>query len=216
MLPRKLVVGALLLGSVFASPASQAAILYTNGPLDGTDFGWTINFGFAVADSFILAGPSTVTGADYVTWMFPGDTTTSVDWAILNGSPGAGGVVLASGTAVPTDTFLFNNLQGYDIYSETIALPATNLAAGTYWFELQNAVNVAGDPEYWDVNGGPSSAWESADGDITTCSDGPGRRCSTTFDITGTAGAVPEPATLTLFGAGLAGLGALRRRKAKA
>src|SRR5258706_3816931 len=163
MLTRKLIAAALLLGSVFAAPASQAAVLYTNGPLNGIVSGWQIGKpccdlpGDMVANSFVLAGPSTVTGADYVTWMSPGDTTSSVDWSILNGSPGAGGVVLASGTAAPIDTFLFANADGFNITSETIGLPASPLAAGTYWFELQNALNAAGtagDSPFWDINGG--------------------------------------------------------------
>ena len=34
-----------------ALPAA-AQTLYSNGPIDGQDTGWTINFGFAVSDSF--------------------------------------------------------------------------------------------------------------------------------------------------------------------
>jgi hypothetical protein len=206
------IAAALALGSL---PA-EAGVLYSDGPLDGQTIAWTINFGFQVADSFTLSGPSTLTGADFGIWNFTGDQVTSVDWAILTGSPGAGGSVLDNGTASTADLFLFHNQDGYDVYTDSIGLPNINLAAGTYWIELQNASASNGDPAYWDMNGGPSQAWESALGSVTPCPTYyyPTGECSSTFDITGTARAgVPEPASLALLGAGIAGFGAFRRKK---
>ncbi len=92
------------------------------------------------------------------------------------------------------------------------------LDPGTYWLNLQNAANAAGDPIYWDENSGvgcggtdghgadcPSLASESAVGTIVP--EG--------FTIQGTlnGGSTPEPSSLALFGSGVLGIvGLLRRR----
>ena len=39
------------------SPFASANIVYTNGPLDGQNDAWTINFGYGVADTFTLGTP---------------------------------------------------------------------------------------------------------------------------------------------------------------
>src|SRR4051812_34337956 len=101
---RKLVLLGLATATLLWSPASQATVLYTNGSPDTYDVALSINFdilgsGRAVADSFTLANNSTVTGANFTAWLSAGDTGVSVSWAVLNGSPGAGGTVLFSGTA---------------------------------------------------------------------------------------------------------------------
>lgn len=42
---------------------ASAQTLYENGPINGQDTAWTINFGFALGDSFVISSPnSTVTG----------------------------------------------------------------------------------------------------------------------------------------------------------
>ena len=51
--------------TLFAAPAAQADVVYDDGPANGTVNGWTINFGYAVANSFTLAGPSQLTGAEF-------------------------------------------------------------------------------------------------------------------------------------------------------
>jgi PEP-CTERM motif len=201
--------------------AANADVLYTNGPANTQSDAWTINYGFAVADSFKLTSASTLTGVDLTLWAYTaGDTLTSVDWVILSGEPGTGSV-LDSGTASVTNAVLGVNGVGYTILGDSFSLPSVVLSSGTYWIELLNASVPNGDPIYWDMNGGPSSAWESGSGDVTDCTDSGlnapplgNNRCSTTFDITGTSsGAVPEPLTLSLFGGGLAGAAAMRRRR---
>jgi len=50
---------------------------YENGPVDGQDYAFTINFGFTVSDSIQM--DSTVSGMQFWEWLIPGDTLTSVE-----------------------------------------------------------------------------------------------------------------------------------------
>jgi hypothetical protein len=179
-----------------------AQTLYSNGPVNGTVDAWTINYGYSVANSFTLSGASTLTGADFGVWTFSGDTAETVDWSITT-SP-LGGTTLFSGTANLAQTFLFTNGFGYNVDLESFALGNLGLGAGTYYFELQNATVNTGDPLYWDENDGPSLAYESANGQIG----------SESFDIYGTATAVPEPTSLAALLIGLTAVGYVRRRRA--
>jgi hypothetical protein len=74
-----------------------------------------------------------------------------------------------------------------------------------------------GDNIFWDQGGGASSSWVNAGylDPAINCgfSFNTNGSCGLSFDITGSA-SVPEPITLSLFGAGLAaGAVALRRRR---
>ena len=194
----KFVHSILTLGVLFAGSAS-AGVIYSNGPVNGTNQGWTINFGFAVTDSFTANG-ETATSFDFGAWLLPGDTANSVDWSIGTTQYGSD---IASGTATLTNTFLFNG-SGYGIYTETGSLGSVALGTGTYWFTLQNASASNGDPMYWDENDGPSTANENSLGSIG----------SETFTIySGTT--TPEPGTMSMIGAGLLFAGSLLRRKVR-
>jgi hypothetical protein len=48
--------------------------IYDNGPTNGTTDGWTINFGFAVSDSFTLVS-TTIGGLNFAAWTEPGDVS---------------------------------------------------------------------------------------------------------------------------------------------
>ncbi len=194
--------------ALFAGSAANASVLYSNGPVNGTVEGYTINFGFSVTNSFTLSSDGTANSAVIGIWNMPGDTIQQLDWSIGSTTFGSD---IASGTAATSDIFLFNNEYGYPIYADTFSLPGVSLSAGTYWLTLQNAVATNSDPAYWDQNSGPSSAQDSS----------LGIEPSETFAICDTgscslpSAAVPEPITLSLFGAGLAGAAAMRRRKKK-
>jgi hypothetical protein len=194
-------VALLSLATVLAAVPASAGTLYSNGPANDQTEAWTINFGFAVTDSFTLTQASTITGATFDVWNGPGDSLSSVDWSI--GTVAFGG---AAATATTSDVFDFSNSWGYDIYTDSISIPSLTLGAGTYFFTLQNAVTVDGQPGYWDQNSGPSNAFENDRGQVP----------SETFSITGNAAATPEPSSLLLLGSGLAGVAGMLRRKIKA
>lgn len=188
-------------------PAPKDSILYDNGADDGIN-AYTINSGFMVTNSFNLSGSSTLNSVTFSNWFFPGDTGVSVDWAITSTPFGA---ALASGTASLTGTLVGQGLGFFDIYSELFSLGGVNLAAGTYYLQLQNeVVSLNGDPGYWGESGGGSTACQSGNG--LNCLGIP----SESFQIAGTSGLpppIPEPSSILLFGTGLLGAaGALRRK----
>jgi len=195
---------------------------YDNGSINGTDFAWTINFGYVVSDTFYSAGPTT--GFAFGAWEYPGDSLTSLGWSITTGENG--GTTIGSGTASSsggkggtlTDQFLFFNSQGFDV--DLITVTGLNVATAsgtTYWLNLQNAAVPSGDPVYWDQNSGvgcdgsgggancPSQASELSLGTVA----------SEAFTISGSngTGTTPEPSSILLFGSGILGLAGLLRRK---
>jgi len=191
---------ALSTAAVAAVPAA-AQVAYSNGPILGTSDGRTINFGYAVTDSFTLTETTTITGFDFGGWTLVGDVGATVDYGFSSAADFAvtGTAALTAGAVIPGDGFG----GSYDVRSYSASVAPITLAAGTYWFSLQNAVTAGGNALYWDVNYGPSSAFQSGVGEV-------GSESFTLYSN----GAVPEPASwaLMLGGFGLVG-SAMRRRK---
>jgi len=192
-----------LLVAVGMAPAFADDVLYTNGPPNGSITGWSISAGDYVEDSFIMSSTAQVWGFTIGVWENPGDTLTSVGWAI---ETGPGGTVIASGTALVSQTFDFSagGSFNYDIDLATGPAGPVELGTGTYYLELSNAQTVSGNPVFWDQNngvgsspGGPSLAY--ADG-VSVGSEA--------FDVE-----APEPATFGLLGIGVFGMFALLRRR---
>ena len=208
--------------AVLGMPAS-AQTLYSNGPINGQVDSWTINYGYGVANSFFLSGTFTLAGVEFGGWTEPGDTITGVDWSIVTGTPFTSQTTLFSVTDVAvSDKLLYNNDVGYDVGLDSFSLGDISLGPGTYYLELQNAVVTGGDPGFWDMNNGPSTAYDSAWGLTSNPSgpcgyDFPGGTCSDSFQIYSLNGptTVPEASTLALLGIGLlAFLPLWRRRRA--
>jgi hypothetical protein len=185
----------------------MAQVVYDNGPINGTTDGWTINFGFAVSNTFTTSG-GTLTGLDFGAWVFPGDVLLSAE--VLVGVREFDGSVF-DGVVNFSQSNCSGNQYGFNVCTESGTFNGPTLAAGSYWLTLENASVNTGDPIYWDENSGPSSASESSVGTIPSEAFtllGSGGTTTTT----GT-GTVPEPSSIMLFGSGILGLAGVLRRK---
>jgi hypothetical protein len=208
-----------LVGALAVVPASADITLYDNtGPTSyglNSNGGFTINFGWEVADSFTLASNSTLNGVNLIAWLSPGDMMTNVDWLITDTA--FGGNTEGSGTASVTGTYTgAQAFEYYDLDQESFSLPGLSLAAGTYYLQLQNAVTVYGDPVYWDSSNGSSDAAQGGNQSPTDLNGANGNAGSNseTFQILGENETItPEPSSFLLLGSGLLGLAGLLKRK---
>ena len=117
----------LLAFCLVALPAA-AQTLYSNGPIDGQDTAWTINFGFAVSDSFTLANASTVNGLSFGGWMFPGDSFVGVE--VLITSSEFGGTTYTDQFINLTQSGCFLNQAGFNVCTESGSFGTIGSGAG--------------------------------------------------------------------------------------
>ncbi|HEY1732148.1 MAG TPA: PEP-CTERM sorting domain-containing protein [Terriglobales bacterium] len=194
--------------------AASAQVLYDNGPINGQIEAWTINFGFALGNTFFLSNPSTVTGLAFGAWLTPGDVLQSAEVSIT--SDVLGGTTYFDQDITFTASGCFVNNVNYEVCTETGLFHGPMLNGGTYWLNLQNAITADGNPAYWDQNDGigcnspgcPSMASNGGVMDSTIPSEA--------FSVLGTpggGGTTPEPGSLVLFASGLIASVTLLRRK---
>jgi hypothetical protein len=207
---------AIAAAGLLASPSwAAAAVLYDNGALNGTLGAFTIGGDGGtdgVSNSFMLKAASTITGADFGVWTYPGDTVSTVDWGITTTANSFDGF-LYGGTATVVSGATTLNPSGWPIGVDSISTGPVKLAAGVvYYLVLQNAVVANGDPVYWDESDGPSAASSSVLGNLQGYNR-PNTTGSESFQILGPSGGnqVPEPAAWSLILVGFAGLGATLR-----
>jgi uncharacterized repeat protein (TIGR03803 family) len=138
-------------GSRGGSP--QGGIVYENGPIDGTTYAWTINFGFVVSDSFTVTAATNVDGMTFGAWLFPGDVLQTAEISIT--SERNGGTSYFDQIVNFTASGCVTNNLGYNVCTETgEGFNTPTLQPGTYWVSLWNALVNNGDPVFWDQNNG--------------------------------------------------------------
>jgi len=192
---------------LIALPAA-AQVVYSNGPINGTTDGWTINFGFVVSDTFTVgSGGANITGLTFGAWIFPGDVLSGVEVQITSSE--FGGTVYSDQFISITQSNCSGNQYGFNVCTESGNFgTSVNLPGGTYWLNLDNG-EVPDDPVYWDENSGPSQASENTVGTIPSESFTLLGTGTTTTNTT----SVPEPSSVMLVGSGILGLAGLLRRK---
>ncbi len=192
---------------MLAVAPAMADTLYDNGPYNGTNDAWTINFGFAVSNSANCAFTDClVTDLHIVYWDASStDLLTTVDMQ-LGATSFSGAINTLTGA---TNQFLTTNQYGYFLYAAWFSFPGIDIPGGQSYVTLSNACSTSGcsvsNPIYWDENSGPSTAYENTIGSIP----------SEAFTLTGTPtpGTTPEPSSIMLFGSGVLGLAGVLRRK---
>ena len=201
-----------LLALCLAVVPAVAQDIYDNGPTNGTTDGWTINFGFAVSDSFNLGAAANVTGLNFAAWALPGDVLESAEVSITSSE--FGGTSFFDQVVSFTQSGCVGNQFGYNVCTESASFSGPSLNAGTYWLNLSNATVNTGDPIYWDENSGPSSASQNTLGSIPSESFTlVGGSSSSSTSSTSSGSSTPEPSSIMLFGSGVLGLAGLLRRK---
>jgi hypothetical protein len=211
---------ALLAIGVASASVQAAPVIYSQPENLANGFSSQSGIPSTAYDDFTFANGATVTDVHWHGFFSSGAEGSQISaftiqfWNDNAGQPGGaaaapqafagnGGQINPHGCAAGLASTCFD--YGVDLTS------SFNAAAGTrYWVSI--VPTLAFPPSwFWETGNGPNdTAWVDFQGTRIPIAD------DLAFDLTGTpggGGGVPEPATLALFGLGLAGLGFSRRRK---
>ena len=192
----------------------NAALLYDNGSpnqADGNEMTAWIQ-----AEDFNLTAGATITGVRFWDFTYGGSGYNgSITWQIYSDSNGQPGTVLASGnTAAVTRTPTGVNTYFGPEMQDDFSVGSVNLNPGTYWVGLHNGplTHDSRDELYWettDINSTTAGNEDAAPfGDKSWYNNGQEHA----FELYGNTEQVPEPSIMLLLGAGLAGIGCVRKR----
>ena len=187
--------------TVAAQTGRPQSVLYDNGPAFIKLPLYLDTASYTVADSFTLTTNATITGANFGIAVNSGATLVSVIWLI--NSSAIGGISYEGDITSPVGTYLQTRGTN-DIYSENISIPGLTLSAGTYWFQLQNAVTSDGGKAGWVHSSSPNALTSAVENGVAV-------PYTEAFQITGEL--LPEPSSYALTALGGASLLFFRSRK---
>ncbi|MFZ0793790.1 MAG: hypothetical protein WAM65_08470, partial [Candidatus Korobacteraceae bacterium] len=139
MKTRIVLISLLALYFALAVVPAMAQDLYDNGSTNGNTDAWTINFGYVVSDTFRvccnganggISPDSTISGATFAMWLFPGDSLTSAELSITSSENG--GTSYFDQTVNFTQSGCVGNEYGYNVCNESTSFSGPTLNAGTY------------------------------------------------------------------------------------